>query len=64
MCRRAGGSSVIVARDGDPETRLRWRRTGGGSSPTSEVDLEWSIPADVAAGTYRLIYRGRARSAG
>ena len=55
---------VVVARDWDPETRFRWRRTGGPLSPMSEVDLEWRVPDDVAPGTYRILYRGDARSLG
>ncbi|MCA9660868.1 MAG: neutral/alkaline ceramidase [Myxococcales bacterium] len=62
--RQDGGSWVVVARDWDPETRFRWRRTGGPLSPMSEVDLEWWIPASVTPGTYRIVYRGDARSLG
>lgn len=57
-----GGMFTVVARDWDPETRFRWRRTGGPLSPTSEVDLEWKIPADALPGTYRIVYFGDARS--
>ncbi|WAS90354.1 neutral/alkaline ceramidase [Nannocystis punicea] len=57
-----GGTWKVVAHDWDPETRFRWRRTGGPLSPTSEVDVEWKIPADVVPGTYRLVYNGDAKS--
>ncbi|MCY1061931.1 neutral/alkaline non-lysosomal ceramidase N-terminal domain-containing protein [Nannocystis sp. SCPEA4] len=57
-----GGEFTVVARDWDPETRFRWRRTGGPLSPTSEVDVEWRIPADVVPGTYRVVYFGDAKS--
>ena len=60
--REVGGAWTIVARDWDPETRFRWRRTGGALSPMSEVDVEWLIPGSAAPGTYRLVYRGNARS--
>jgi neutral ceramidase len=60
--REDGGEFTVVARDWDLETRFRWRRTGGPLSPTSQVDLEWTIPADVVPGTYRIVYRGDARS--
>lgn len=59
-----GGSWTVVAHDWDPETRFRWRRTGGAISPTSEVDLEWRIPAGTPAGTYRFVYRGDRKSLG
>ncbi len=57
-----GGAFTVVAHDWDPETRFRWRRTGGALSPTSEVDLEWKIPADAAPGTYRIVFFGDAKS--
>ncbi|MFY0532941.1 neutral/alkaline non-lysosomal ceramidase C-terminal domain-containing protein [Nannocystis pusilla] len=57
-----GGTWTVVARDWDPETRFRWRRTGGPLSPTSEVDVEWKLPDDVVPGTYRIVYNGDAKS--
>ncbi|WP_170136305.1 neutral/alkaline ceramidase [Nannocystis exedens] len=57
-----GGTWTTVAHDWDPETRFRWRRTGGPLSPTSEVDVEWKIPEDVVPGTYRVVYHGDAKS--
>ncbi|HEY8379481.1 MAG TPA: neutral/alkaline non-lysosomal ceramidase N-terminal domain-containing protein, partial [Nannocystis sp.] len=59
-----GGVFAVVARDWDPETRFRWRRTNGPLSPTSEVDLEWKIPEDAKPGTYRFVYHGGAKSLG
>lgn len=60
--REVGGEWTIVAHDWDPETRFRWRRTGGPLSPMSEVDVEWRIPKSAEPGKYRLVYRGDARS--
>lgn len=58
----APGGWKVVARDWDPETTFRWQRTGGGLSPTSEVTIDWRVPADVVAGTHRVVYRGDAKS--
>jgi neutral ceramidase len=62
--RDEGGAWTVVAHDWDPETRYRWRRTGGPLSPSSEVDLEWKIPAGTPAGTYRFVYFGDGKSLG
>ena len=62
--RDMGGPWVTVARDWDPETRFRWRRVGGPLSPMSEVDLSWRIPEGTPAGSYRIVYRGDAKSLG
>jgi len=62
--RDEGGQWTTIARDWDPETRFRWRRVGGPLSPMSEVDLSWRIPAGTPAGTYRIVYRGDAKSLG
>ncbi len=44
----------VVAHDWDPDTRVRWLRTNGPLSPSSEIEVEWAIPEDTAAGTYRI----------
>jgi len=62
--REVDGEWTIVARDWDPETRFTWRRTGGPLSPMSEVDIDWTLPKSTPPGTYRIVYRGDARSLG
>lgn len=62
--RQDGDTWQVVARDWDPETTFRWQRTGGALSPTSEVTIDWRLPADVQPGTYRIVYRGDAKSLG
>ncbi|OBH15332.1 alkaline ceramidase [Mycolicibacter terrae] len=47
-----------VADDGDWSTMFRWRRAGGRGST---VTVTWTVPADAAAGRYRLRYHGDAR---
>lgn len=59
-----GMSWQTVAHDWDPETTFRWQRTGGALSPTSEVTIDWHLPADVVPGTYRIVYHGDAKSLG
>jgi neutral ceramidase len=49
------GSWVRVADDGDWATRFEWRRVGRRGS---SVVLRWDVPADAAAGRYRLLYNG------
>lgn len=44
----------VVAHDWDPQTRLRWLRTNGALSPSSEIEVQWAIPADSQPGTYRI----------
>ena len=53
-----------IAHDWDPETTFRWQRTGGALSPTSEVTIDWRLPAEVEPGTYRIVYHGDAKSLG
>ncbi|MBZ4422948.1 neutral/alkaline ceramidase [Myxococcus sp. RHSTA-1-4] len=58
-----GGEWVDVAYDWDWETRYRWRREN--CVPTlacSHVTVEWDIPADAEAGTYRLVHDGNWKS--
>ncbi|MCP3136241.1 neutral/alkaline ceramidase [Pyxidicoccus xibeiensis] len=57
------GAWLDVARDGDWETRYRWRRES--CVPTlacSHVSTEWDIPVDAAPGTYRLVHAGHWKS--
>ena len=54
-----GSQWVSTADDGDWSTRYRWRRTFGAESV---VDISWTIPADQAAGTYRIVHDGNAKS--
>jgi len=62
--RQDGNDWLTVAHDWDPETTFRWQRTGGGLSPTSEVTIDWHLPADVQPATYRIVYHGDAKSLG
>lgn len=62
--RQDGDTWLTVAHDWDPETTFRWKRTGGGLSPTSEVTIDWRLPADVLPATYRIVYHGDAKSLG
>ncbi len=57
--RRVNGAWVTVARDGDPETRYIWRRSGVANS---KVSVEWDIPADAPTGEYRLRHSGHWKS--
>lgn len=59
---RADEDWFTVARDWDPETTFRWQRTGGPLSPTSEVTIDWRVPADAEPGEYRIVYHGDAKS--
>ncbi len=62
--RQDGDAWTVVAHDWDPETTFRWQRTGGALSPTSEVTIDWRLPAEVEPGTYRIVYHGDAKSLG
>ena len=46
--RQDGDKWQTIAHDWDPETTFRWLRTGGALSPTSEVTIDWRVPADAA----------------
>jgi neutral ceramidase len=54
--RRDGEEWRRVADDGDWSTMLHWRRDGAGS----RVTVTWDVPADAAAGDYRISYHGDA----
>ena len=54
--RADGPEWVTVADDNDWSTTLRWARPGG-STDTSVITVEWTIPDD-AAGRYRIRYHG------
>jgi neutral ceramidase len=45
---------VTVAEDGDVETRFHAKKV----KKYHEVEVQWHIPADAKAGTYRLVYYG------
>ncbi|QLL08312.1 neutral ceramidase [Mycobacterium vicinigordonae] len=49
---------VRVADDGDWSTTFEWRREGRASS---HVRIRWDIPADAAAGRYRIVHHGTTR---
>ncbi|WP_333716560.1 neutral/alkaline ceramidase [Gordonia sp. (in: high G+C Gram-positive bacteria)] len=59
--RADGPEWVTVADDNDWSTTLRWARPGG-STDTSVITVEWTIPDD-AAGRYRIRYHGDWRAA-
>ncbi|XXF79948.1 neutral/alkaline non-lysosomal ceramidase N-terminal domain-containing protein [Myxococcaceae bacterium GXIMD 01537] len=57
--RKSGSSWVTVAQDWDWETKYRWARNN--CVPTfacSHVTVDWAIPADAPAGTYRIRHDG------
>lgn len=57
--RKQGHNWVTMARDLDWETRYLWKRIA--CVPTfgcSQVTILWDIPADAAAGTYRIRHFG------
>ena len=63
--REVNGRFVPVARDGDVETKIFWRRAA--CFPTfrcSEVTLEWQIPEGAPPGSYRLRYLGTRQAMG
>jgi neutral ceramidase len=53
----ADGSWATVADDGDWETRFIWERESE-ISTTSYATVQWHVPADVVAGSYRLVHTG------
>ena len=55
--RRQGETWQRVADDGDWATRFRWSRNGR----SSIARISWDIPAEAAAGHYRIRYHGEAR---
>ena len=52
------GSSKIVARDWDPETKYRWARNG---TAYSKITIEWDT-ANAAPGTYQIKHYGHWKS--
>jgi neutral ceramidase len=54
---------ITVLTDADWELIYRWRRVSS-ILGTSEVSIEWEIPAQVDKGTYRLHYYGDAKTVG
>ena len=60
--RKDGDSWTTVLTDADPETRFEYHRfTGGkalGTRHESQATVSWYVPADAAAGAYRLKYYG------
>lgn len=63
--REVNGRFEVVARDGDVETKIFWRRAACFPSfRCSEVTLEWQIPKDAQPGSYRLRYLGTRKPMG
>ncbi|QRZ62070.1 neutral/alkaline non-lysosomal ceramidase N-terminal domain-containing protein [Rothia sp. ZJ932] len=50
-----------VTNDNDPNTKFIWKRY---LAAQSKITLEWQIPTEAEAGTYRLVYRGHAKTYG
>lgn len=48
---------IPVATDLDWETKFIWERVTPGGA-TSQVTIEWDIPQDADAGTYRIVHYG------
>lgn len=50
----------IVARDGDWETKFHWSKDGAdtGLNAASKATIEWDIPTNTPAGTYRIFHFG------
>ncbi|HEY1014263.1 MAG TPA: neutral/alkaline non-lysosomal ceramidase N-terminal domain-containing protein [Herpetosiphonaceae bacterium] len=57
--RNVQGAWVTVASDWDSSTRYRWERNG---VAYSKVTVEWAIPADAPAGSYRIVHDGHWKS--
>jgi neutral ceramidase len=56
--REVAGAWLRIADDGDWSTKLRWKKDGKAGS---HVTVTWDIPADAAAGSYRIAYHGDSR---
>ncbi|WP_236981097.1 MULTISPECIES: neutral ceramidase [Mycobacterium] len=54
----AQGQWTRVADDGDWSTTFEWEREGRAGS---RVRIRWEIPADAAAGQYRIVHHGATR---
>ncbi|WP_394845282.1 neutral/alkaline ceramidase [Pendulispora brunnea] len=59
--RKVGDGWQTVADDGDWSTKYHWERWGVAAS---RVTITWDVPADAAAGTYRILYQGDAKEIG
>jgi neutral ceramidase len=46
---------VNIADDHDWNTTYRWKRYG---LDASHISIEWEIPDDITAGTYRIVHKG------
>lgn len=57
--RANGGSWTRIHDDGDWATKLHWARAGVAAST---VTITWDVPGDVEPGTYRVLYRGEAKT--
>ena len=53
--RQENGRWTTVADDGDWSTIYRWSRVGVANSVAT---ISWTIPADTAPGTYRVVHNG------
>jgi neutral ceramidase len=53
--RETAGGWQRIADDGDWSTKFHWRRAGRAGSC---VSIEWDVPSDAAAASYRIVYRG------
>ncbi|XP_059055517.1 neutral ceramidase-like [Achroia grisella] len=51
---------TVIATDADWETRFYWERVSV-LLGTSNVTVEWTVPAVTTPGTYRIVYHGVAR---
>ncbi|WP_279328060.1 neutral/alkaline ceramidase [Streptomyces sp. OS603R] len=59
--RDSAGAWRTVADDGDWATRFHWARDG---IAASKVTITWDVPQGTPSGTYRVVYRGDAKSLG
>ena len=57
--RQVGSAWQTVATDSQWQTRYRWKREYLG---VSTAQITWTVPAGAAAGTYRIVHHGDARS--
>jgi neutral ceramidase len=57
--RQTGATWTTVATDSDWQTIYHWVRVG---IAASTAEITWNIPAGTAAGTYRIVHHGDAKS--
>lgn len=57
--RQDGSAWTRVADDGDWATKFHWARDG---IAASKITITWDIPGGIQPGTYRVVYRGDAKS--